>query len=243
MANYEECYIAFLDIIGFKDLINHLDCDDILKIYDKIDCETFLLTDLKDVVMNGKLLAISVIPAPSFPSPLLSASVCMYIDANIKNALIGLIAACSYFQVKMLSLDNPIMVRGAIVKGNIYAKNDIVFGSGLTKAYLLEEKIAKVPRVIIPTSIVDEYNNYDPEYKALLSTYVYLDADYFYCAQYLLFYYCKAYTDGHLEKLLKHINKMLNMYYEPSIRDKYIFLQNEITKISNLYKPKIKSEK
>ena len=243
MANYEDCYIAFLDIIGFKNLINHLDCDDILKIYDKIDCETFLLTDLKHVVINGQSFAISVIPAHSLHYKIMSDSVCMYIDADIKNALIGLIAACSYFQVKMLSLDNPIMVRGAIVKGNIYAKNDIVFGSGLTKAYLLEEKVAKVPRVIIPTSIVDEYKNYDPEYKDLLSAYVYLDSDYFYCAQYLLFYYCKAYTNGHLEKLLKHINEMLNSYYEPSIRDKYIFLQNEITKIINSYKHKIKSEK
>ena len=36
---------------------------------------------------------------------------------------------------------------------------------------------------------------------------------------------------------------MLNTYYDPSIREKYIFLQNEITRLSKHYKPKAKLEK
>ena len=73
----------------------------------------------------------------------MSDSICMYIDATAPDALICLIMACSIFQANLLKREVPVLVRGAIVVGDIYAKEDTTFGPGMTKAYLLEENSAK----------------------------------------------------------------------------------------------------
>ena len=33
---YQECYIAFLDMLGFKNLIKEKECDYLLKVFEKI---------------------------------------------------------------------------------------------------------------------------------------------------------------------------------------------------------------
>ena len=36
MAEYKECYVAFIDILGFKNYINHAECEEINEIFQSI---------------------------------------------------------------------------------------------------------------------------------------------------------------------------------------------------------------
>ena len=80
---------------------------------------------------------------------IVSDTICLYVDSSITNSLAGLISTCDYLQVRLLRRKTPILLRGAIIKGKIYAKEDITFGPGVSKAYLMEEKTAKYPRIIL----------------------------------------------------------------------------------------------
>ena len=60
-----------------------------------------------------------------------------------------LLVSCSIFQYKLIQLSSPVLLRGAIVLGDIYAEGDITFGPGMTQTYLMEENNAKYPRIIL----------------------------------------------------------------------------------------------
>ena len=227
-TDYTDRYIAFLDIIGFKDLIEHSECSDILNIYDKINLNDFLSSISGNIAFDSIQLPSSIVPSWSINYKIMSDSICIYIDANVKNALIELIAVCTNFQARMLNLDVPILVRGAIVRGELYANGDVMFGKGLTKAYQLEEKIAKVPRIIIPTELIDTYNDCDEQFSKLKNILTYKEEDYFYIIQFFLFYTMIARSDVSCDRVLKlsdYVNHQLNIYFEPSIREKYLYLQ------------------
>lgn len=68
----------------------------------------------------------------------------------------GLIATCNYFQVRLARQDKPIIIRGAIVRGNLYAENDVVFGQGFVDAYLMQEETAKYPRIIMTKVLIKQ---------------------------------------------------------------------------------------
>lgn len=73
------------------------------------------------------------------------------------------------FQVSLAELADPVILRGGIVRGNLYAKGDITFGSGLTAAYLLEEKSAKFPRIIMTGELVEKaLGETDPKCKRII---------------------------------------------------------------------------
>lgn len=236
MRQYLDCYIAFLDIIGFKNLIDHSECEEILRIYDRINEKNFLSTYLGQVIMLGTPLPNSLVPDKSIKYKIMSDSICIYIEANIPNALIELIAVCSYFQASMLNLDIPVLIRGAIVRGELYAKDDIMFGKGLTQAYQLEEKVAKVPRIIIPTEIIETYENCDKPYFNLQRTFTQKEEDYFYTVNFLMSLIMVASMDKSKDRiieLIKYVNHQLNIYFDPSIREKYLYLKKWL----NLYVP------
>ena len=155
MAEYTNCYIAFLDLLGFKTKVENLTCDDILNIYSNIKIH---ITAVHRYKKNGWEELIDSNDLASVQIKVMSDSICFYIDSSIENAFFMLISACATFQLKLLAIQEPVLVRGAIVKGNIYVDKDkdITFGPGLSNAYMLEEHSAKNPRIIFPLCIAEE---------------------------------------------------------------------------------------
>jgi hypothetical protein len=49
---------------------------------------------------------------------------------------------CDIIQSKLLGLDKPVFLRGAITSGDIYIRDNIAFGKGLVDAYYYQEKYA-----------------------------------------------------------------------------------------------------
>lgn len=215
MRKYEECYIAHLDILGFKQLVkSETSCEEIARIFDEINTQY-------DITENGT----NLVPHNSMRYKVMSDSICIFISASIPNALVALIHTCAYFQVRMLRFLPPILIRGAIVKGNIYLENDILFGQGLIDAYLIQENYVKYPRIVLSMELIDTL--IDSQYiKDLFEIgLLFKDYDFVYSIDYLKMFYVWAHPKGTDKELASHISSMLNKCFDESIREKYLYLQ------------------
>lgn len=52
------------------------------------------------------------------------------------------------------------LMRGAIVEGEFFHNDNIIYGKALVKAVHLEEKVAKVPRILVKTSVTEPHSFY-----------------------------------------------------------------------------------
>ena len=214
---YRDCYIAFLDMLGFKALIDRSNCDDIYQVFSKIDLPSDNIVDNDDIIMRMDEIKMKI----------MSDSICFYIDAKKENALVGLIFTCLLFQAELMNQTPPIMLRGSIVRGELYANADVTFGPGLTKAYLLEEKNAKVPRIIITRETLDsEVSPFMLKYKNQL---VFEDEDAYYSIN------CFGAKSGILDsqinwpRIRKHVDDVLGSTTDSSVREKYLYLRKRLT--------------
>ena len=221
VIEYDECYIAFLDLLGFKKRIEKKSCAEILKIYDEMK------VPLKQIMHKGKCL----MEEGDVKAKVMSDSICFYVNTQKPNALFALVSVCMMFQINLAKREEPILVRGGIVKGGIYAQNDVMFGSGLTNAYLLEEKSAIYPRIIMLKQVVDELLLRVEEYgQGLIEKMVIADMDGFYIVNYL--YFMKQWgKNEEIERLYNYSELILASEYDSSVREKYLYLKNKLNLI------------
>ena len=228
---YAKCYIAFLDILGFKNRINHSSCQEILEIY----------KDIKNPLENIYIGTQEIIAVKHIHTKVMSDSICFYIDSKHQDALFSLLCCCAIFQAKLLNRSTPILIRGAVVIGDIYAEGDIMFGSGLTQAYLLEEENARYPRIIITkeTLSVGLKNVSRDSIRKNYNQFVFLDTDKYYVANWLNFFSDmrpqddKVNSNKGLKELAEYINVVLASETNASIREKYLYLDNTLSKYNN----------
>lgn len=220
MREYIDCYVAFMDLLGFKTLLNdkNKSCEDIASVFDEI-------SKRYDFNENGTPL----IDINDIHFKVMSDSICIYIDSTIKESLTVLCWLSIHFAIRLLRLNPPIMIRGGISKGNIYSNGDIVFGQGLSNAYMLENSVAKYPRIIIPENIVDDYckslNQSDNELfiKALK-----MDFDNYYCLNYYELFTAWGYKEEEGERVKKMIYDTLSKSLDSNVRDKHLYLKSKI---------------
>lgn len=219
---YQNCYVAFIDILGFKNLINceATSCNKILDIY---NCLNNIIPTLNIIDDDNKRIPIKGVN--DIKTKIMSDSICIYIDTTVKNALLCLVAVCITMQDRLLRLEEPIFVRGAITKGSIYANGDITFGPALTQAYLMEEKNAKYPRIIITKQLIDQGIKDLPAnvVKDLYDGLLFRDDDSFYSVNFLAII-----NDESLHKLRESVSKILDSTTDSSIREKYLYLDKII---------------
>lgn len=218
---YENCYIAFLDLLGFKELVKTQTCEQILKIFDEIKSQYMITCD------NDKK---PLIDPNEIHFKIMSDSICLYISSQITNSLPVLISLCAYFQLRLWRLEHPILVRGGIVKGDIYANDDIMFGTGLTNAYLLEEKNAKVPRIIITKETADTCIANETE-KFYMQVFLLKDFDGFYYVDSLGMFYVWGQKDEGYIKFCNYVQHVLDSTTDESIRSKYLYLESKIKEV------------
>lgn len=144
---YTECYIAFIDILGFKDFSSNRLCEEVYSIYS--DIEKYI--HFKSRVWNHEIPAFEFIKYR-----VISDSIVLCIDSSIEDAFMALAEVCQHFQDKMMMRTPKILLRGAITLGLIYIDNNVIFGPGLVSAYLLSEKLAIYPRIIVLEPILDK---------------------------------------------------------------------------------------
>lgn len=139
---YEERIIAFIDILGFKNLV-----------YDPKLIKAF------SVVFNhaNRNLMQNDLSMAGVQSTSISDSIVISIKANEEDAFKKLLQLIYAEVVGLLKLG--IILRGAIAVGDLYHRNNIVFGPALVNAYEYEKENAIYPRIIVDSGVLNRCLN------------------------------------------------------------------------------------
>lgn len=154
---YTSRYIAFIDILGFRDAVKKSEQDQILR--EKIISALRNLNSIKNFVdqtnkdldqsRNGQITKLWFQPTIQ----VFSDSIYISIHEN-PSALSMLGAYCTLIYGALFS--SGLFARGAITKGNSFESEDTIFGQGLIDAYDLESKTAIYPRILVSNTILDD---------------------------------------------------------------------------------------
>lgn len=148
--NYKDSYIAFLDVLGFKKLVMKNCNENLNKLNEYFEVLEAVILYIREIE-SKKDIGFTVI----------SDSIIMSIPKSgdledQKKSLRSLCIAVGMIQQNLPNRD--IWLRGGISFGKAYhniSKNQIV-GPAYINAYLLEESVAKYPRVVLDTKIIGE---------------------------------------------------------------------------------------
>ncbi len=226
VREYKEHFVAFLDILGFKHTIQNYQCNEIYKILKEIKSE-----------MRGPKPIWSGIVVDAYEHihyRILSDSIILFIEATIEDSFPALIDVCKNLQIRLASLEEPVLLRGGISKGDLYYEMDMIYGTGLTKAYYLESNLAKYPRIVFLGETWNAGLDTVKYIYIIKMNYVGIDKeeDEIYFIDYLRtrdqsVKKQKEYYD----KLLSKCKQYIDSSVDASLREKYIWLNNRIKKI------------
>jgi hypothetical protein len=144
---YEKTYVAFLDVLGFTEIVMNNKMPIIQKYFKEVNR---VINELKKI-KRKKIIGYTIIS----DSVIVSIPQSENREENIDN-LRQLCIAVGILQ-KNLAI-NDIWLRGAISSGNAYFDdvNHLVVGPAYIKAYLLEGSLAINPRVLVDSKIINE---------------------------------------------------------------------------------------
>ncbi len=147
---YTECYVAYFDVLGFKDYINKGNFEMAYNFFDIIDTvKRMAYKDFKSTFLTAEMLS-------KVKFTIVSDSVIASIPKDEPYSLTTLVFMVNTM-VSNLLICFQLLVRGAIAEGNFYDSNNTIFGPALNKAVDFENKFAKFPRIIIQTETVESY--------------------------------------------------------------------------------------
>lgn len=230
MESYEERVIAFLDILGFKEIVRDNGLDEIKSlfqvIFDSEDARSiFRLSDEKSddekENYNTVLEQIEI--------RVISDSVIISVPNNSIWSLAVIVDVCYYLQCQLLSFENPVYLRGAIDIGEIYFDERLVFGKGLISSYLAQEHYAIYPRIIFTEKVKeDQLLSFGEENSKVLK-----DEDSYFFIDYVRHYIAATSSDdlktnNKYLKFKKSIADNLYHYSDPRVREKYLWLKKQL---------------
>ncbi len=147
---YQDCYVAFLDILGMKNLLDK-PYQDLRKIFNSIE-STLTLYAMSGLPGGERFLSQNQIRVT-----VMSDSIVLSIRKEVKNSLSKLLGISSAIINKLINvLDDPVFIRGGISEGQLSHTQFSVFGKGLVESYLLEEKVAVNMRCIISPELYSQ---------------------------------------------------------------------------------------
>ncbi len=197
---YEKSFVAFIDILGFKNIVKESE-DDIKKQEKTLKIlESF--KEFRDKAYEdnyGKEVSV-------FSDNIL-------ISYSAKNngpgGLVFLLSDLSRIYISLL--EKGYFLRGGIAYDYIYHKNDMCFGKALINAYQLESEIAVYPRIILYKEVIDEAlkkehrisNSKEEEYKGYIEPFICEGDDGYYFLDVLRFHEEDFYENGYVEFMEK----------------------------------------
>lgn len=223
MPIYKEHYVAFLDILGFKDLLKSASCEELYSVFEVLHKKS-----------HGKLNqnGVEIQAFDHIHHTILSDSIILYIESDIEDAFAALIHICNQLQTSLANREHPILLRGGIAVGNLFYENDIIYGEGLSSAYLLENNLAKYPRIVFTGDMLSKglentkYMFVDME--GIIRPYQ-EDEDALYYADYLQpTFWSNADLIQYYDRLKTMCSFHLNQGIESGLRAKYLWLKMKV---------------
>lgn len=223
---YSNQVVFFIDILAFKDMIQgekKRTAEDIALILKRIkhfvDDDTFGKDNSKTVTQFSD----SVILSFNYDKP-----------SGLFYAILDML----HLQFELFHSNN-VLVRGACYLGKAYHDNNICFGEAINEAYLLQEKCAIYPRIIISEDIIKQcatysihkYYNEEEDIKQLLKQ----DTDGYWYIDYLNYEVVNPemdmaeYWGYYMQKIRTNINEGLAKQ-NISVRQKYLWLKDKYNK-------------
>ncbi|WP_249313661.1 hypothetical protein [Congzhengia minquanensis] len=224
MIKYDEYYVAYLDILGFKELLRTASCESIYQIFDILHKKTRGHLNLNGVEIQAY---------QHIHHTILSDSVIVYIKASVEDAFAVLIDICKNLQSSLANREAPILLRGGVAKGALFHENDIIYGEGLSKAYLLESNLAKHPRIVFSGELLEDglknTKYMFAEMEGLVKPYK-TDDDRLYYIDYLEISMMGIDLITYFDQLQAMCNSYLNKEIDEGLRSKYLWLLSKIEK-------------
>lgn len=261
---YETRLIAFIDILGFKEIIKQSDKDsskikliysvlDYLKKLEIDDNWDLRLIEIEEDAQKKGVEKFDIkgkVNSTAFSDSIV---ISIKVSDDINEMTSSLIANLAY--IGSILLEKGILFRGGLSIGNIiHDANGIVFGQGLIDSYKLESNYAKFPRIILSDKLINHLN-YPLETKRDRYPYhQYIDRFTDGCVgfnQMIYYQVIEAWTEmtteiltDSLDKIRKVIVNGLDTSFEkPEVFEKYKWLKDQYNSMIILgdYNPIIKS--
>lgn len=160
MANYDDRYVGFVDVLGFADLVGRSAWDETTQIQ---LVNAMHAVDPKQIKSRVSKWAR---PSEHFGASVFSDSIILY-DEPSAEGLWSIIGRICTISMKLAQYGT--LARGALTRGQLHAsrttRNQIVFGPALVKAVQLEETVAKYPRILIAREPFEDSQRYASEYE------------------------------------------------------------------------------
>jgi hypothetical protein len=149
---YEERYCAYVDILGFRELVKGLSVDPTKFIA--------LKTALDNIHRKRELAGVFW----DIRTQNISDAIAISSEVTAEG-LEGVFETLTNLAVDLLC--EGFFVRGAVVRGLLYHDDKTVFGEALVKAYEIESLIARYPRIVVTREVREDMLQYvaDPNAK------------------------------------------------------------------------------
>lgn len=201
MAAYVERYIAFVDLIAFKDLVSRslgatpeVSVDSIRSILDiapPLAPDLIVLGRIGDIARSGHRLT-------AFSDSIVITT------ENTEQGLMHLLHHVETIGFRLARLGT--LYRGGVVRGFVYHDEGQVFGPGVIEAYEIEKK-AEFPRVVLSATVVAEGRSAAPPVRQVFEGFTQTDSDGSVFVHYLRILQAIAESDGPLPDDARALHK------------------------------------
>ena len=166
--NYENRLIAFIDILGFSEIVKQSENDskkieliysilDYLKNWETSESWDLKLVEIEEDAQRKGVKYFDIREKTNCTSFSDSIVISVKVDNNVNEMTSTLIANIAY--IGAILLEEGVLLRGGLTIGNIvHNENGTVFGQGLIDAYELERNCAKFPRIVFSDKIIKHLN-------------------------------------------------------------------------------------
>lgn len=242
--NYENRVTAFIDILGFKDLLsgtvqkgedNPEKIQEIFDAYKSIrevwDLDKSETSFSKDIPKDSKRIS--------------TFSDCLVISfkADEKSEIFSTLIEIKWMIMRLIY--RGILCRGAVTYGKLIHTDEVLFGPALAEAYILESKAALYPRVILDRDIIElagkatHSGNTTEEEKNYVESLLEKDSD----GMYYIDYFSKAQSElndpeydlpEYMAKIGEKIRKGLmgsSSVYKADLKVKYRWMKERYNKM------------
>lgn len=241
---YIESYIAFLDILGFKKIIEKYPFEEIYTVFEQIKeaKEGVLIAISRACEENDTSLMQYNESLKETKINIMSDSIVISTPCKYKESLSAIIDICWFIQYMLYELKEPILLRGAVAKGNMYQNGEIMFGKGMVDAYLMQEKNSIYPRIILEEKLLEDLKDklliFDEKSKIII------DDDGYYYIDCLYEYFdlpSEVFRKQNEDKIYDYVEKTIQLNSDnKGIIEKMIWMQKEYKRCRNLIEEKYK---
>ena len=149
VLQYETAIVTFMDILGFRDLIQRKSADEVSQAID-----LFRENSPQHVDSTlGELEAAGLLDGPHEAVPG-DARVIAFSDSIIRVQPAGMESGLFYELLGVLHAQGELVMRGILIRGGValgevFVSDDRIFGPAFVEAYEIESKVSIYPRIVV----------------------------------------------------------------------------------------------